>query len=99
MEDLKKLQEMAKNGEISKKLLGDEDFKSKLKKILKEEKDYNEINPTNHKNYDDDKFSKTISFTTPVIISSTVINTKESNNNNKNLITSDLIWLDLLNIF
>ena len=38
MTDLKKLQEMAKNGEVSKKLLDNQDFKSELKETLKEEK-------------------------------------------------------------
>lgn len=38
MTELKKLQEMAKNGEVSKKLLGNQDFKSELKEALKEEK-------------------------------------------------------------
>ncbi len=37
MADLEKLQKMAKNGEFSKKLLEDENFKAELKKILKEE--------------------------------------------------------------
>ena len=39
MKDIEKLQEMAKNGEISKALLEDEEFKSDLKKIVKEETD------------------------------------------------------------
>lgn len=37
MADLKDLKEMAKKGEISKKLLEDEGFKNELKKILEEE--------------------------------------------------------------
>lgn len=37
MADLKKLQEMAKNGEFSRKLLKDENFINETKKILKEE--------------------------------------------------------------
>lgn len=37
MEGLEKLKEMAKNGEISSKLLGDEEFKNGFKSILKKE--------------------------------------------------------------
>ena len=37
MADLKKLQELAKNGEVSKKLLEDEEFKSELKKAFETE--------------------------------------------------------------
>ena len=38
MTDLKKLQEMAKNGEVSKKLLVNQEFRNELKEALKEEK-------------------------------------------------------------